>query len=278
MLTADELLAEINQAIQDNTLVLPTLPEVALKVRDVVEDENVSAAKVADVVKTDTALAARLLQVANSPAYRGRNPVDDVQTAITRMGFSTVRNLVTSLVMQQMFQATSEVTDRMLRRTWEHSTEVAAISHLLAKQFTRLKPDQAMLAGLVHDIGVLPILVRAEDMPVLLENPPMLEMIVATLHPRVGKIILESWGFAPEMVAVAAEHEDLKRDVGDKADYVDVVQVANLQAYIGSEHRLGQVDLSTVPAFGKLGLEPDVSIVDIEGGDTIDEMKHALNA
>ncbi len=279
MQTEEEFLSKLLDDIQSNRITLPTLPEVALRVRDVVEDENASAGQIAKIVGTDAALSARLIQVANSPLYRARSPIDNIQIAIARMGNTVVRNLVTSLVMQQMFQATSEVTDKRLRGVWEHSTQVAAISHVLAAQFTRLKPDEAMLAGLVHDLGALPILVTAEDTPELLEDEPLLDRLIADLHPQVGKVMMETWNFPPELVAVAAEHEDLERDPGPQMDYVDVVQVANLQCYVGSEHPHASVDLSSVPAFAKMGLNPEVSVVNMEGvGDDIEEVQELLRA
>ena len=116
MISAEDFYSNLIKEIESNQLVLPTLPEVALKVRDAVEDPNASASQVAQVIGTDAALSARLIQVANSPAYRGRNPIENLQTAIARMGATVVRNLVTGLVMQQMFQATSEATDARLRR------------------------------------------------------------------------------------------------------------------------------------------------------------------
>lgn len=274
MASAEEFYSGLIAEIESNQLVLPTLPEVALKVRDTVEDENVSTRQVADVIGSDAALSAKLIQVANSPAFRGRSPIEDIMTAVARLGFTTTRDIVTGLVMRQMFQATSDVTDKRLRQIWEHSTQVASISQMLAKNFTQLKPDLAMLAGLVHDIGALPILVRAEDMPELLDNEAELDELIQELHPRLGKLILDSWHFMPEISAVAAEHEDLSRDSGENIDYVDVVQVANLQAYIGSDNPLGKTDLNSVPACVKMGLAGDVS--EVEGFEAVDEMSAIL--
>jgi HD-like signal output (HDOD) protein len=150
----NELLADL----ENGSLVLPTLPEVALRVRDVVDDPDATAAQLADIIITDAALSARLLKVANSPLYRGRVAIDNIQMAVSRLGLSLVRNLVTSLVMEQMFQATSNRLDTRLRELWEHSTEVSAICQVIASKHRGLKVDEAMLAGLIHDIGKLPIL------------------------------------------------------------------------------------------------------------------------
>lgn len=274
----EEFLRELLEDLEHDRLVLPTLPEVALKVRDVVEDENATTNQIAAAIKTDAALSARLIKVANSALLRASQPIETLEAAITRMGNTMLRNLVSSMVMQQMFQATSDVTDTRLRAVWEHSTEVAAISCALASMLPRIQKDQALLAGLVHDIGKLPILARAEEMPELLEDEAALDKILGKLHTRVGETILDKWNFPLEIVAVAAEHENLKRDSGSVIDYVDVVMVANLQSYIGTDSPKARVNLSQVPAFVKMGLDPEVSVVDIEGvAEEIQEVKGLLS-
>jgi putative nucleotidyltransferase with HDIG domain len=268
----NELLSEL----ENDTLVLPSLPEVALKVRDTIDDENSSAKDVAKVISTDAALSARLIQVANSPLLRGTTHINSVDMAVSRMGNTMVKNCVNSIIVQQMFQPTTEITDKLFREFLDHSTEVAAISQALAG-FARIKPDQALLAGLVHDIGTLPIIKRAEDEPELLENEAALREIIHETHTEIGKAILTKWDFPPEVIAVAAEHEDLKRNSGDKPDLVDVVMAANLQSNFGKDHPLGNISWSDVPAFAKLGLDTEVSVIDMdETGDNIKEVQAAL--
>jgi len=272
----EQFIKELLDDLENDNLVLPTLPEVAIKVRDTLEDESMGLADVAKIVTTDTALSARLIQIANSPLLRASREIESVEAAITRMGANMVRNLVTSIVMEQMFQATSDATDKRLRQVWEHSSEVAAISHALASQFTKLPSDQALLAGLVHDIGALPILSRAEDVPELIEDEALLDNIIAKTHTQIGEAILRKWNFPDELIAVVAEHENLTRNSA-QTDLVDVVMVANLQSYLGTEHSLAQTDFNNVPAFAKLGLQPDVSVVDLdETNQKIEAVKSAL--
>ncbi len=273
----EELLDRLLNDLEKGTLTLPTLPEVALRVRETLENEHAGMGAVAKVITSDTALSARLIQISNSPLLRASRSIDSVEAAITRMGSTMTRNLVTSIAMEQMFQATSDVTDQRLRVLWEHSTQVAAISHALCRQFTQRKPDEALLAGLVHDIGALPIITRAEDVPELLDNEHLLDNVIQKAHSIIGEAILKKWGFPPDMIAVAAEHENITRSHTGPADYLDLVIVANLESYVGSHHQHSKVDFSTVPAFSKLGLEPDVNVVDIEGAsEMIEAAKVAL--
>lgn len=256
-------LQDLLDDLEHHRLVLPTLPEVALRIRDVADDENASIADLTRIIATDAALSARLIQVANSPLMRGTRTVESVDSAVARLGMKLVRDLATSIVVEQTFQPTSDLTDRKLHQLWQHSVAVAAIAHVLASQFTRLAPEQAMLAGLVHDIGALPILTKVEDYPELLEDEAAVDAVLHELHPRVGAAILASWNFSPELVQAVAEHENLMRDVPE-VDYGDVVMVANLQSYIGSDHRLARCDWSQIPAFARLGLSPEVNVIEIE--------------
>lgn len=258
-----QFLNELLDAIKNDRLNLPTLPEVALRIREAVDDPDVSAGKLATVVGQDAALAARIIKVANSPLLRGRVQVDNLQLAITRLGITFVRNLVTGLAMQQMFQATSDAVDSRLRQVWEHSTEVASICHVLASHYTKLKPDQAMLAGLVHELGVLPILTLAEESQEMLSHPDILDRVIDQLQPRIGTAILKAWGFPPELVAVPEGCVDFGRQA-EKVDYADIVTVAKLQSYAGTDHPLANVSWDDVPAFGRVGLAADVQVHEMD--------------
>ena len=263
--------------LEKDKLVLPTLPEVALKVRDTLEDDNSSMMDVARVITNDAALSARLIQISNSPLLRASRQIETVEAAVTRMGSNMVRNLVTSIAMEQMFQATSDATDKRLREVWETSTQIAAIASALSSPHPNLQADQALLAGLVHDIGTLPILSRAEDYPDLLDDEAALDRIIASAHVKIGEAILRAWNFSEELVKVAAEHEDLQRSHDGPPDYVDVVIAANLQNAFGTDTPYGKVDWNTVPAFEKLGMDTEVSEVDMdEANAEIEAVKTAL--
>lgn len=264
MIEQEAFYNNIISELENGSLVLPTLPEVALQVRDVVDDPNVTASGLAEIIVTDAALSARLLKVANSALYRGRVAVDSVQMAVSRLGLKMVRNLVTSLVMEQMFQATSNRLEKRLHELWTQSTEVAAISQVLAAKQASIKTDEAMLAGLIHNIGVLPIIMKAEEYPTLLQDTEALDKIIESLHPRIGESILKSWKFTDELVAVPAEYGNLNRNSQNGPDLVDVVQVAVLQSLMNTDKAHDPGSLDGVPAFAKLGIETDISVVELD--------------
>ena len=274
-----EFLASFLDELNRNRVVLPTLPEVAVQVRKLANDPNTSTRQLARVVGTDAALTARLLKVVNSPLYRGQDKIENIQAAVTRLGAAQVRNLVTALVMQQLYQARgTHLTRQRLKTLWSHSAKVAALSYVIARRFTKLQPDQAMLGGLIHDIGILPILRRAEAYPQLANDPEALEEVIKHLHTIIGPFILDEWNFSPELVAVTSQHEDLWRNEGSETTYVDVVMVANLHSYLGTQHPLTKIDWSKVPAFTKMGLTPEETIATIDAArDELQEIRNLFN-
>lgn len=259
----DDIRAELIDAIKSNRIVLPTLPEVALRIRDAAEDPRTDVASFAKELGYDAAISARVMRVANSPLMRGNSPVTDVKAATARLGIQYSCNLAVGLAMEQMFQATSDAVDERMRQIWTHSTEVAGISAVLARTYTRLKPDQATLAGLVHKIGALPILRFAEEDRNLLKDLSVLDALIDALHGEIGKLILDTWGFPPDIVAVPLSYLDFARTPA-AVDFSDIVMVANLQSYMGTAHPLAQVDWTTVSAFSRLGLDPNVNSMEVE--------------
>ena len=264
MTTEADFLEQLQTAIRGNRITLPTLPEVALRVRDAVEQEDATAQKIAEMVATDAALSARLLQVANSPLYRGMVLIESIQMAITRLGYRLVRSLVISLAMKQIFQATTDTLDKRLRSIWEESVQIAAISRALAQSLPHLEREQALLAGLIHNIGSLPILTMAENYPEFIGDEKRLDALLKNLNPIIGKQILETWNFSESLIRVPEHYQELDYDGGPMADYVDVVLVARLQA-LGQNDGSERVDWTQIPAFRKVGLEPEVESIEIEG-------------
>jgi HD-like signal output (HDOD) protein len=263
--SVQDFLNHVQGELDANRLVLPTLPDVALKVRDAVGKGDSSAAELAEIIVTDASLSTRLIQVANSPLYRGTNPINNIQMAVSRLGNKIVGTLITSLVMQQMFTPSNKMLEEHFRKTWEQSINVSSISRALTTFTPHLNRDEAMLAGLIHQIGKLPIFMLVEKIPEFRDSPSRMVKLLEKAHPAVGKLIMDTWNFPDELKLVASEYVNFRYDSGPKADYVDIVQVAFLQSIAGTDHPASRVDTSTVPSFAKLGLASDIEILEIEG-------------
>jgi HD-like signal output (HDOD) protein len=143
--------------------------------------------------------------------------------------------------------------------------QVAAIARVLAKPLPHLDNEQAMLAGLIHDIGALPILVMAENKD--LNDEEALDFLLERLSPEIGRMILDSWDFPPTLAAVTEHFNDFAYDAGPQADYVDLVIVARLQSLLGSGHPDAALDWNDIRSFEKVGLATDVEVVEMEGAE-----------
>ena len=274
-----DLVEEIRAEIENDTLQLPTLPEVALQIRDEIENEQTDAHKIAAIATKDAALSARLLKVANSPLYGGKVETETVQQAVTRLGIKMVRSLVISLAMKQIFQASSETLDKQFRKTWDDSLQVAAICHMLARTVSNLDNEQAMLGGLVHNIGALPILTKIDEKYGFSAGETVVAHLLDDLGPRIGAAILKNWRFPKPLATIPTTCRDLEYDLGQVATYTDIVLVARLQNQATKDNSGVGLNWDRVPAFGKIGLDPDVLIVNMEDPEEkIAEVRNVLDA
>jgi len=239
----------VKEKISNKSLILPTLPDVALKVRELTLTEGVSCKELSNIIITDPALSAKFIQISNSPLYLGVSRIDDIQTAVSRLGVNSVKNIVNSIVMKQMFAPTTELTNAYFTEIWQDSISVSAISRSLSTLIPHLNPDEAMLAGLIHQIGKLPILTVAEDLPDFINNPPRLRKLLEKTHSVVGGLIMDSWDFPEQLKKVPSEYNLLSRSHSEKADYVDIVQVSFLQNKV-----IKNIDYSKIDSFQKVGL------------------------
>ena len=158
-----------------------------------------------------------------------------------------------------------------MRQIWTQSSEIASICHVMAMHYTKLMPDQAMLGGLIHKIGALPILAYAEDNSALLNDAFTLDKLIDKLHPYIGTHIVKAWRFPKDIQNIPSQYMKFDR-TPEKSDYADLVQVAVLQSVAETDHPYAQLDWSTIGSFDRLGISPEVEMtemVDLEEGESI---------
>lgn len=242
----------IMHAFNAGNLQLPSLPDIALKVKNAAADPDVSITDVVHIVEADPALAARLIQVASSPMYRGLTPVHSIRDAIMRMGLVATRNLVIGLSMKQLFKTENNLLIDRMHELYDHSIEVAAICHAVGHRVKHPREDYLLLAGLVHDIGVIPILAYIDTTGLIVEDPAALEAIIHKLRGVVGSMVIRHWELPAELVTVVEDAENWQRNSGDKLDVCDMVVVAQIYSML-QRHKLKDLPkLEEVPAFKKL--------------------------
>lgn len=258
-----------------DTLELPHLPDVAAKVREAAQDPDCDATHVARIIQADPVIAAHLVQAANSPLYGTQTPINSCRAAVMFLGLNTTRDLVLSYTLRELFRTDSALLRERMGALWRHSALVGAVSFVLAGMTPGLDKDRALLAGLLHDIGALPVIHYAAREAELAADAGILEQSIHALRSQVGAMVLRHWQFGSEMVGIVLEAEEWQRDPADRADYTDVVIVAQqLLATENDEEGLAQ--LAGLPAcrkvaHGKLDAELAAEVLQ-EARDDVAEM------
>ena len=235
---------------------LPGFPEIVARVRHALADENVSVDKVARVIAGEPVLSARLLQMANSAALNpGGKPVSELRAAIMRVGLNIVRSSTIAFAVQQLKQAPMlQGLEKPLEALWQRSVHVASLCFVIARRLTRVSPDTALLAGLLHGIGRLYILTRASRHRSLFADVATYQAIERDWHLSIATALLEHWGIADEIVLAIRESEDFARESRGAVNLSDVLVAASLIAVFQEQPELLAARLQSVRAVGRLQL------------------------
>ncbi len=262
-------------------LEVPSLPDLAVRIREAVQDPDVGPGEVARIVQVDPPLVAHLVRIANSALYMGAKPAQDIREAIVRMGLTAARDQVVGFTLKNMYSAKFSFLEERMRELWRRSCMVGAIAFVLARFAGGINPEQALLAGLVNDIGTSVLLTHVGAHPELMADKGKLEATLARLQGQVGAMVLRKWSFPDELVAVPLESRTWDRDSGPKPDLCDVVLLAQLHANLSNpQEGLVLPPMDTVPAFKKLDdaqLTPDMRLQAVEEAQNeMAEIQHSL--
>ncbi len=219
----DSLAADIMRAVEDGSLKLPTLPEVALRIRQCEKDPNLDNLGLTRVIEHDPATTAQLLRIANSPLVRREVKVADLSKAISLLGMSYCAKVAISISTRQLFNSKNPASEKRMREIWQHSLNVACHCYVLANK-ARLVPEEAFLAGLLFKIGTLPIIAMADN-----NEGYSLDELNTTLdqiHPMLGESILSHWQFPRSIADIPQNYRDNNRYV-PSIDLCDLVTIAH---------------------------------------------------
>lgn len=254
---AFQFVAELAAEVSSGRVELPAFPDVATRVRKALGDEHVGPEQIARVVGSEAGLAARVMTLANSAALnRAGKSVTELKTAINRIGHNNVRTAAVAFAIAQLRRA-SELQHiiKDLEKLWNQATMVSALSHAIASRTPGINSDEAMLAGLIHNVGKIYILARAYKHTDLFSDAAAMNAVMRDWHANIGKAIIENWGFATHIAEAVGEQEEYERVVG-YADLTDVLTVAVLASTFedGSDVDL-ELNMQGVHSFARLGLD-----------------------
>jgi len=275
---AFQFVAELAEEVSRGRVELPSFPDVAVRVRKVLADEQVSNDQIARVVGSDAGLAARVFTLANSVALnRGGRTISELKSAVNRIGHNNVRTAAVSFAIAQLRRAAElRHIAKELEALWQEATMVAALAYAIGSRAGKINADECMLAGLLHNVGKIYILARANRHGNLFRDPATLSQVIRDWHSNVGKAIVENWGFPDHISEAVADHENIDRHAGHP-DVTDVLTVAVMMSgFAGHETDL-ELNMQGVKAFWRLELDNEKCVHIMNGcKDEIAALRTAL--
>ncbi|WP_035384108.1 HDOD domain-containing protein [Ferriphaselus sp. R-1] len=242
----ESVFGEVLVAIERDELSFPVFPECANRVRTLINDPDVSAQQVVAAISGDIGISAHLIKAANSAVFADKPKVEHLRQAVSRLGYKQVHNLVLLVTLSELLHTQHPVISRYLRDFWCRNREVAAFSFVLAQSNRQINPEQAMLAGLLHNIGALPICLYVDRPGFELDIEELYELI-DRLQVQVAAKLLAVWRFPDAVIAAVTG--------GAAADgpvhYADLVKLASLL----SQPLVKDIDWGNVKAAQRLGMD-----------------------
>jgi len=250
----NELFQSLLKAFMQKKLNLPALPEAALKIRQAINSSDVGSTEIIQIVQSDPVLSARLVRVANSPLYGTWREIKTVRDAVRRLGLETTKNLSFSLSVKQLFSAKTSVIKKYIHKIYNESTAIAAIAFAITQsQAEHLDPEQALLSGLIQNLGLIPILKYIDMHPSMMQSAELLGRSIENLQLPVSTLIFNEWNFDPEFIDIVEQAENWQRDSGESVDYCDIVIAARL-LFLQQQDKLPVERLGQLPVIKKLRL------------------------
>jgi HD-like signal output (HDOD) protein len=234
----DALKAQRFQMLEDiakelsGEVIFPTYFDAVLRLRKVLQDPNQSLAEITKAISVEPLINAKLLHLANSVAFNpAGHDVVDLKSAIQRLGLNTVQSTAMAIVMTQLLRAKgmAEFTD-LTHGLWEHSVRSAAAARIVAQSLPRLNPDEAMLSGLIHDLGAFYMLYRATQYDELRHRPDSVKYLIVQWHESIGVSLLNALGLPEEIVNATIDHDRIRATPNPIRNLQDVIYIANMLA------------------------------------------------
>jgi HD-like signal output (HDOD) protein len=262
--TENSLYTILVEKIKKENLVLPTLPEIALKVRQAADDPDINLNQISDVISQDPALSLGILRVANN-AILGRGiHVETVNQAVTRIGLTQIKSIATAMALEQVFVSDNKMITMYLQRSWSKTINVASVAMCLLTFYLRtnkhspLTLDTVTLVSLLHNIGVLPILTEAEKYPDIFANYAFLQQAIVKLSSDIGGQVTNAWGFSQDLTDIVLFWSDLSI-LPTQVHYLDFIRAGAVYHNIFKSETTKE---RLLESYVNKGIMPDVKFME----------------
>ena len=213
-------------------VVFPTSFDSVSKLRKALSDPDVSLQKIAALLATEPLISVRILAIANSVTYNPNGDrIHDIQRAVERLGLNNVRTTALAVAMKQLLLARNVVAfAKVSSQLWGHSLRSASAAYVVARRLTKINPDEALLAGLIHDIGAFYMIYRGAQYPELVVRPDTLRHLVMHWHESIGHSLVIALGLPMEVADSIIDHDQPRLIPDPPKTLSDVVFIANMLA------------------------------------------------
>ncbi|HJV94258.1 MAG TPA: HDOD domain-containing protein [Azonexus sp.] len=238
-----KVLEDIAKDLSGDQISFPTFLDITFQVRTALRDPNLNVEQLAKLVGAEPLMSTKIIRMANSVALNpsGRE-IADVKSAIVRVGMEAVRTVSFAVAMEQLLQSKQmHAFEDISKKLWNHTSHVAALCRVLARKIAKINGDEAMFAGLVHDLGVFYLMSRAANFPELVNDKVELHALLVGWHDSIGHALLSALG-SPESVLVAVQEHETDREIKVLKSLSDVLYVANKIANRSSSWRDPELD------------------------------------
>jgi HD-like signal output (HDOD) protein len=223
-----KILEDIAKDLSGDEITFPTFLDITFQVRTALKDPNLNVEQLAKLVGAEPLMSTKIIRMANSVALNpsGRE-IADVKSAIVRVGMEAVRTVSFAVAMEQLLKSKQmQPFEDISQRLWVHTSHVAALCRVLAKKLAKINGDEAMFAGLVHDLGVFYLMSRAANFPEFLADKAELHALLVGWHDNIGHALLSALG-SPESILEAVQMHETDREITAVKNLSDVLYVAN---------------------------------------------------
>ncbi|MBF0264867.1 MAG: HDOD domain-containing protein [Gammaproteobacteria bacterium] len=249
----EQILFAVTKDIRQGKIELPSMPDIAFRIRELIDSKEATIDDIAKIVMTEPAITAKIIKVANSSVYfRGRE-ITECKSAISVLGTTITSQYVTAFTTKELFKTNNKALLKYFDLLWKHSIRISSISFVIAKLTGRINTGEALLAGLLHDIGKIAIINKLASYPEIITDEKKINHILLKASHQISTMILESFNFPKAMITAAKEVENWQRDTDKPADLADVVNLAHIYTLFGSKKN-SNVNINKIPVFKKIAL------------------------
>ena len=241
--TTFKVLEDIARDLSGSEISFPTFLDITFQVRTALKDPNLNVEQLARLIGAEPLMSIKIIRMANSAALNpsGRE-IADVKSAIVRVGMEAVRTVSFAVAMEQLLKSKQmQAFEGISRKLWEHTSHVAALCRVLARKVAKINGDEAMFAGLVHDLGVFYLMSRAVAFPDLVNDKVEMHALLVGWHDNIGHALLSALG-TPESVLKAVLEHETDREIVEVHSLSDVLYLANKIANRTSSWRDPELD------------------------------------